>query len=104
MNRYFQQLGKRKPPKGGGSRTSMKKASLFLSAIGATAFTCGGAGLDGPTPVGCVIVLLAGAVLVASGITLNVMDKIKKQEQAKAKSEQEQRKNELIKVWKACQM
>lgn len=82
----------------------MKKASLFLSTVGGAAFCCGAAGLDGPTPVGCTIVALTGALVFLTGVILREMHKQDLEEQAKAYSEQEQRKDEFIKVWKACQM
>ncbi len=82
----------------------MKKASSLLFGVGSITMFCGMAGLDGPTPLGCIIVTLTGAVVFIGGITLNAMDKMAKLEQAKELSEQEQRKSEFIKVWQACQM
>lgn len=93
----------------------MKRASLFLTTVGGTAFCCGAAGLDGPTPVGCTIVALAGALVFLTGVILREMHKQDLEEQAKAysnylkrkaeeKDRQEKRKATFFEVWKCCKV
>ena len=82
----------------------MKKASLITSGLGAVTTFTGFSGLNGSTTVESAVTVVAGMLMLLVGMTLYESYKIKKQEQTRAKSEQEQRKDEFIKAWKACQM
>ncbi len=82
----------------------MKKASLITLGLGAVTTFTGFSGLNGSTPVWSAVTAVVGMLIFLTGMTLYESYKLKKQEQAKAKSKQEQRKDELIKAWKACQM
>lgn len=82
----------------------MKNASLVLSDIGALASCCGTAGLDGLTPVGCVVVTLVGMTMFFAGCVLREVDKSQKKARAKALSRREKRKDEFFEVWEACQI
>lgn len=82
----------------------MERISAALTGVGVLAFSCGIAGLDGRTPVGCVVVASVGFVTALAGGLLRKMDKVTKRAKAKALSEQEQRKDEFLKVWEACQI
>ncbi len=82
----------------------MKKASLITLGLGAVTTFTGFSGLNGSTPVWSAVTAVAGMLVFLAGMTLYESYKIKKQEQAKAFSEKEQRKDEFIKVWESCQM
>lgn len=78
-----------------------KKAFTAMAGIGFLSACIGGAGLDGATSNGCMVVVLAGMVLLVFGLILTGI--CEEEENAKRKEERRLRaiRNETYRVWKS---
>ncbi len=78
----------------------MNKAANFLLGAGMTAVCIGIAGIDGPTPVGCAVVSLAGVGVFLCGCLFKVLDELNELKLEEQEKLAQEARDEVFRVWK----